>query len=95
MYRSHWSFDGDSELPSAGGGSGGCESCGSFPEVGREVFAGFSSDRSVETMPVSVAPLWLCGWVCRVGGLLAETGVGTAELASHPPQKAARAMKLW
>lgn len=85
MYRSHWCFDGDSELPCARGGGGGCESCGSFPEVGRKEFAGFSSDRSVNTALVSTVPLWLCGWVCSAVGLLAVTGVGTAELASHPP----------
>lgn len=94
MYRCHWCFDEDSGLPSAGGGSGGCESCGSFSEVGRKVFTGFSSDRS-EEMLVSAAPLSLCGWVCSAVGILAEIGMGTAELASHPPARAARVMKLW
>lgn len=87
MHRSHWCFDGDSELPRAGGGSGGCESCGCFPEVGRNVFADFPSDRSVDTILGFAVPLWLCGWMCSAVGLVAEAGVGTAEPASHLPQE--------
>lgn len=87
MYRSHWCFDGDSELPSAGGGSGGCESCGCFPEVGRSVFADFSSDRSVDSILGFAVPLWLCGWMCSAVGLVSEAGVGTAEPASHRSQE--------
>lgn len=90
MYRSHWCFDGGSELPNAGRGSGGCESCGSFPEVGRKIFADFSSDRSVDTILSFAVPLWLCGWMCSAVGLVAEAGVGTAEPASHPPHESCK-----